>query len=83
MQLQHNEYMEGKMSHTIEIQRPDMGLFGRLAAARTAMRDHARRAKAYRTTRHELSMMSDRDLSDIGLARGDIEDVSLQAALQA
>jgi len=82
MQSQHNELQEGKMSHAIELHRPDMGLFGRLSAARDAMRQHSRQAKTYRTTRHELSIMSDRDLADIGLSRGDIENISLQAAME-
>jgi|GEM_PF-2234709 len=82
MQLQHNEYQEDKMSHALDLHRPGMGLFGRLAAARIAMRDHARRAKTYHDTRRELSQMSDRDLSDIGLTRGDIDDVALNAAMQ-
>lgn len=33
------------------------------------------RWKARRQTRHELSMMADRELWDIGITRGDIERI--------
>ena len=36
--------------------------------------------RAYRTTVNELSRMSDRELSDLGIARGDIAFVSRRAA---
>lgn len=68
------------MSYAIEIHRPDMGFFGRLAAARDAMRVHAKRARVYHDTLLELSRLSDRELADIGLAPGDIEGVAWSAA---
>lgn len=36
--------------------------------------------RAYRTTVNELSRMSDRELSDLGISRGDIAFVSRRAA---
>ena len=39
-----------------------------------------KRYKAYQTARQELSSLSDRDLSDIGIARCDIDRVSWQTA---
>lgn len=36
--------------------------------------------RAYRTTVNELSRMSDRELSDLGISRGDIPFVSRRAA---
>lgn len=68
------------MSYAIELHRPDMGFFGRLAAARDAMRVHAERARVYHSTLAELSRLSDRELADIGLAPGDIEGVAWEAA---
>ena len=68
------------MSYAIELHRPDMGFFGRLAAARDAMRVHAARARVYHSTLNELSRLSDRELADVGLAPGDIETVAWKAA---
>lgn len=39
----------------------------------------ARRAKVAETTHRDLSRLSDRDLADIGLSRGDIVDVAREA----
>lgn len=50
------------------------GLLGRL---RARLEEHAR----YRRTRDELSALSDRELDDIGLARGDIEQVARRSAI--
>ncbi len=37
------------------------------------------RRKVYRTTYNELSMLSDRELNDLGIARADIGRVALEA----
>lgn len=50
------------------------GLIRRLGAR---LEEHAR----YRRTRDELSALSDRELDDIGLARGDIERVARRSAI--
>ncbi len=52
----------------------------RFSAFRAAQADRAARNRAFRTTRDELSAMSDRDLADLGLSRFQIEDVAREAA---
>jgi uncharacterized protein YjiS (DUF1127 family) len=39
-----------------------------------------RRWQRYRRTLHELQMMTDRDLSDLGISRYDIRRIARQAA---
>ncbi|PVH28290.1 hypothetical protein DDE20_11915 [Pararhodobacter oceanensis] len=46
------------------------------------MRVKAQQNQAYRQVFDELSMLSDRDLADIGLSRSDITDVAKQAAAE-
>ena len=54
------------------------GAVARLAeAARTR---HARR-RVYRTTYAELAGLTNRELADLGLSRGDIKRISQEAAL--
>lgn len=52
---------------------PSLGLLARFRAALA-------RRKVYTSTLKELSSLSDRELSDIGLARHDIRQVAAQAA---
>jgi uncharacterized protein YjiS (DUF1127 family) len=59
------------------------GLADRLAAYLADVREAARRYRVYRRTLAELNSMSDRDLADIGLYRGQIEDVAAEAARQS
>ena len=46
--------------------------------------DHFRKAQAkrrvYRATCHELSVLSDRDLRDLGIPRGNIQRLAMEAA---
>lgn len=42
-----------------------------------------KRHRLYRQTLNELSALSDRDLADLGLARGAIRNVAMQAAREA
>ena len=44
----------------------------------------ARRAKyaVYRETLHELETLSDRELNDLGITRGEIRGIAYQAAYQ-
>lgn len=48
----------------------------RVAALRTAMAGARARRAAYRRTFAELAGLSDRELSDIGIARGDIRRIA-------
>jgi uncharacterized protein YjiS (DUF1127 family) len=45
------------------------------------MRDSVQRHKAYRQVYNELSRLDRRELSDIGIAPGDIQDIARQHAL--
>lgn len=69
------------------ITRSNSGLDVVLDAARTSF-EHKRdqlskalaRRKVYRTTYHELSTLTDRDLRDLGIPRSNIKRLALEAA---
>lgn len=44
------------------------------------MRDALTNRRVYRTTYHELSMPTDRDLADLGIPRSSIKKLALEAA---
>lgn len=44
------------------------------------LRDAMARRKVYRATYHELSILTDRDLADLGIARSNIRQLALEAA---
>lgn len=52
----------------------------RLQDILTRLRIRAAGARSYDKTMRELSAMSSRDLADIGISAGQIEEISLQAA---
>lgn len=67
--------------------RPHNGLFIILDAGRTFfqqihthMRDALARRKVYNATYHELSMLTDRDLRDLGIPRSHIRRLAKEAA---
>lgn len=49
------------------------GFFGRMI-------ENIARYRVYRTTLDELSMLSERELNDLGIARGEIRGVAYRAA---
>ena len=55
----------------------------RLASLRAALAERTAQRRLYRSTLRELDALSDRDLSDLGLARADIGRVARQAVAQA
>lgn len=55
-------------------------LADRLAAFANVLREAAQRRAIYVQTLRELSALSDRDLVDLGLTRGEIEAVAREAA---
>jgi uncharacterized protein YjiS (DUF1127 family) len=55
--------------------RADRGLFANLKASLA-------RRRVYRQTRNELSMLSDRDLADIGFSRCDVPAIAREHARQ-
>jgi uncharacterized protein YjiS (DUF1127 family) len=56
------------------------GLAERFNTFRAELADRRAKLNVYRTTVAELATMSDRDLADIGIARGMIEAIALEAA---
>lgn len=47
---------------------------------RDRMQDALAKRKVYRATYHELSMLTDRDLADLGIPRSSIRGLALEAA---
>ena len=58
-------------------------LIERIRTFRASLADRAARYKLYRRTLDELAQLSDRDLSDLGLARSDVARVAEEAAYGA
>lgn len=52
----------------------------RMRQAMAAIHNHYMRNKVYRETYNELSRMSDKELDDIGITRGNIQSVAIEAA---
>lgn len=52
----------------------------RIEAMRTALAERRAKHKIYTTTLRELSSVSDRDLSDLGMSRSMIKGIALEAA---
>ena len=53
------------------------------ADLKAAFSERLAQYRAYRTTREELAQLSDRELSDLGVTRFDIDAIARQAALRA
>lgn len=60
----------------------ETGILASLRQFGERMRVKAQQNQAFRQVYDELSMLSDRDLADIGLSRSDIADVAKQAAAE-
>jgi uncharacterized protein YjiS (DUF1127 family) len=56
------------------------GLAARFRALRADLADRWAKNRLFTQTRNELSQLSERELSDLGLCRADIDDVAYQAA---
>ena len=52
----------------------------RVGRIRAALGDRFARQTLYRRTLSELEALSDRDLADLGIARGDLQDLAREAA---
>lgn len=52
----------------------------RIHAFFAGLREARQRYRVYRQTLRELNMLSDRDLSDIGLHRSSIDSIAIEAA---
>ncbi|MGB3177664.1 MAG: DUF1127 domain-containing protein [Albidovulum sp.] len=68
------------MAYTNAINGVETGLFGRISAFVTSLRDSRHRFKMYRQTVNELSSLSDRELHDLGLNRSSIYAIATEAA---
>lgn len=61
----------------------DTGFSARVAHVLAHLAERRRQQAIYRRTLDELSAMSDRDLADIGLRRGMIEEIARKSAFIA
>ena len=62
----------------------DTGSLGqRLSDLRTTLAGYFAQYRAYRTTRRELGMLTDRELADLGMHRSNIREIALEAAYKA
>ncbi|MBN8187799.1 MAG: DUF1127 domain-containing protein [Salipiger thiooxidans] len=59
------------------------GFSGRIASMMTSLRERNARRKLFKETRNELSALSNRELSDLGLHRSMIRRIAWQAAYEA
>lgn len=59
---------------------PSLGLARRVADFADRLRQARKAREVYRQTFDELSVLSDRDLADLGIARASIADVAREAA---
>jgi uncharacterized protein YjiS (DUF1127 family) len=76
---------EFDMAFASDTQRAAQGTstWGRLADLRTSLIERFATYRMYRSTLAELEGLSDRDLTDLGLTRGDIRDVAWNSAYRA
>lgn len=68
------------MAHVTTHRASGASFIQRLAGLRGDLRDRMQRARVYRTTFSELSGLSDRELSDLGIARSNIRGIAYEAA---
>jgi uncharacterized protein YjiS (DUF1127 family) len=62
----------------------DASLFGQgLSGLRTTLSERFAQYRTYRTTLTELAMLTDRELTDMGLHRANIREIALEAAYKA
>ena len=68
------------MAFTADSSLAKPAVFGGIFAALNKMTEAVQRRRVYRTTMNELSALSDRDLSDLGLSRASIRRLAQDAA---
>lgn len=68
------------MAHVTDIRSAHAGLFDRAALVLKVLGERRARYRAYRETLSELANLSDRELSDIGIARSQIRSVAYEHA---
>lgn len=68
------------MAHVNITRGVEAGLVDRFTTLLASLRDSRQRYKMYRQTREELSRLSDRELHDLGISRGSINAIAMEAA---
>ena len=71
---------DNNMAFTAESSFAKPAAFGGIFAALNKLAQAMQRRRVYRTTVNELSALSDRDLSDLGVSRASIRRLALDAA---
>lgn len=74
---------EAKMAFVSTSRAVRVTLTDRIAAVFTVLREANQRRSVYAQTYRELSGLTDRELTDLGIARHEIADLSRQAAYGA
>jgi len=68
------------MAYTTHINSTSTGVFGRIAEFRRSLGERSARYATYRKTLKELSNLTDRDLSDLGIHRSQIASLAKDSA---
>lgn len=68
------------MALTNDLISTESGLLRRLAALVTEYREARQRGRVYRQTKRELGALTERELSDLGIARSMISRIAYEAA---
>lgn len=71
------------MAYVSDTRASGLSLGQRIADFRAGLAQGAAKRKVYRTTVAELNMLSDRELTDLGIYRGDIPMIARKAAFGA
>jgi len=71
---------DNNMAFTADSSFAKPAAFGGIFAALNKLTEAMQRRRVYRTTVNELSALSDRDLSDLGVSRASIRRLALDAA---
>lgn len=76
----HEQTKEKEMAYATETRAAGGPLLQKVAEFRAFVADRFARYQVYRETMGELTNLSDRDLADLGIARGDIHRLAVEAA---
>ena len=68
------------MAYATETRAVGGSLAQKFSEFRAQIADRFAKYQTYRQTMNELGLLSDRDLSDLGLTRGDVHRVAVEAA---
>lgn len=71
------------MAHATEILNAHAGLADRFVSMLEGWKEAYAKHAMYRTTKHELDELADRELADLGISRGEIHAIAHKAAYGA